>query len=550
MQRGPGLVESARRFVLGRGLAGVLMRGPQFTVFVVIATLGAVVTALAVWVSPWWWVAVAVLAVLTLLGLWDLVQSHHSILRNYPVVGHLRYLAEELRPEIHQYFVESDTDGAPFDRDTRSLIYQRAKDVLQENPFGTELDLDRIGCEWLAHSVAPREPQEEQFRVRVGGPECTRPYEMSLFNVSAMSFGALSANAVRALNLGARRGGFAHDTGEGGVSPYHLQGGDLVWEIGSGYFGCRAPDGGFDPARFTDTVGREEIKCVSVKLSQGAKAGVGGVLPGAKVSPEIAAARGVPVGVTCISPPYHREFSSPRGLVEFVERLRKAAGGKPTGFKLCIGRRSEFLGILKAILATGIHPDFIIVDGSEGGTGAGPPEFADHMGMPLTEGLILAHQALVGCGLRDRIRLAASGKVTSGYDLARRLAQGADYTNSARGMMFALGCIQAQRCHDNTCPVGVTTQDPRRVRGLVVADKAERVWSYHRNTVASFNQILAAMGLERPEEIGPQHLYRRTGPATVLTYAELYDWLGDGQLVAEPPEGWRRDWERASPDAF
>jgi glutamate synthase domain-containing protein 2 len=526
------------------------MRGPQFIVFIVIAIAGAIATALALFASPWWWIAVAVLAVLTLLGWWDLAQRRHSILRNYPVVGHLRFLSEELRPEIRQYFVESDTDGAPFNRDQRSLVYQRAKDVLQENPFGTELALDEIGTEWLAHAVASGEPHEDQFRVRVGGPQCKQPYEMSLLNVSAMSFGALSANAVRALNIGARDGEFAHDTGEGGLSTYHQQGGDLVWEIGSGYFGCRTPDGGFDPERFRETANRPEVKCVSIKLSQGAKAGVGGVLPGAKVTPEIAAARGVPVGQTCISPPSHREFSTPRGLLEFVRRLRDMTDGKPIGFKLCIGSRSEFLGICKAMIETEILPDFIIIDGSEGGTGAGPLEFADHVGMPLTEGLVLAHQALVGSGLRQAIRLGASGKVISGYDIVRRLAQGADYTNSARGMMFALGCIQAQRCHDNTCPVGVTTQDPRRVRGLVVADKSQRVQNYHRNTVASFNRLLAAMGLDTPDQIEPRHLYRRVGPATVQTYAELYDWPEEGCFLERPPKSWRADWDAASPERF
>jgi len=526
------------------------MRGPQFIVFIVIAAAGALATALALFASAWWWVAVLILAALTLLGLWDLIQRRHSILRNYPVVGHLRFISEQLRPEIRQYFIESDTDGAPFNRDQRSLVYERAKDVLQENPFGTELALDAIGTEWIAHSIASASPHEGQFKVHVGGPQCAQPYEMSLFNVSAMSFGALSSNAIRALNLGARKGEFAHDTGEGGLSKYHLQGGDLIWEIGSGYFGCRRTDGGFDPDRFKETANRPEVKCVSIKLSQGAKAGVGGVLPGAKVSPEIAAARGVPVGETCISPPSHREFSSPRGLMEFVQRLREMTHGKPIGFKLCIGRSTEFLGICKAMLEMEILPDFIIIDGSEGGTGAGPLEFADHVGMPLTEGLVLAHQALLGSGLRTHIRLGASGKVISGYDIVCRLAQGADYTNSARGMMFALGCIQAQRCHDNTCPVGVTTQDPRRVRGLVVVDKAERVYNFHRNTVKSFNQLLGAMGLNDPGEIGPQHLYRRVGPSTVQTYAELYEWPEEGSFLDGAPKSWRDDWNAASADRF
>jgi glutamate synthase domain-containing protein 2 len=388
-------------------------------------------------------------------------------------------------------------------------------------------------------------------RIGIGGPDCTRPYDMALLNVSAMSFGSLSANAILALNTGAARGGFAHDTGEGGLSEYHLRpGGDLVWEIGTGYFGCRTRDGGFDEQEFKDKAANDSVKCVSLKLSQGAKPGIGGVLPGAKVNAEIAAVRDVPEGRTVISPPYHRVFATPRELVRFVARMRELAGGKPTGFKLCVGSRRQFLAVCKAMLAEGSTPDFIVVDGAEGGTGAAPLEFADHVGTPLTEGLITAHNALVGTGLRDRIRLGASGKVATGADIVKRLVQGADYTNAARAMMFAVGCIQAQRCHTNTCPVGVTTQDPRRARALDVGDKSERVHRFQRATVASAVKIMASMGVRHPSQLRPHMLRRRIDPHEVRSYAELYTWLDVGELVAGPPHTWAADWSAADPDRF
>ena len=399
-------------------------------------------------------------------GVYDLVQTRHSLMRNYPVTAHLRWLFEGFRPEIRQYFIESDVGGMPFNRDHRSLVYERAKNEHAEEPFGTELDVYEPGYEWFAHSLAPKPQAETPFRVQVGGPDCKRPYSMALLNVSAMSFGALSGNAIRALNKGAELGGFAHDTGEGGLTRYHLEhGGDLVWEIGSGYFGCRTPEGAFDPEMFKDKVTQDAVKCINIKLSQGAKPGLGGVMPAAKVTPEIAEIRGVPVGKKCVSPPYHTAFSTPRELLEFVAKLRELGEGRPTGFKLCMGQGSDFLAICKAMLETGITPDFIIIDGSEGGTGAAPLEFEDHMGVPLSEGVVFAHNALVGCGLRDKIKIGCSGKVTSGFEMARRIALGADYCNAARGMMFALGCIQAQACHTNRCPVGVATQDLRRSPG-------------------------------------------------------------------------------------
>ncbi|MDI5966239.1 FMN-binding glutamate synthase family protein [Streptantibioticus silvisoli] len=516
-----------------------------------IVLCAAALVVAAVLGSPWWWFAAGPLLAVALLGVHDLVQRRHSVLRNYPVIGHLRFAMEGLRPELQQYFVERNFDGRPFDRDVRSIVYERAKGTAAEEAFGTERDVYGDGYEWLTPSMAPVRVPETPPRVRIGGPDCSKPYDMALLNVSAMSFGSLSANAVLALNRGASLGGFAHDTGEGGLSEYHLRpGGDLVWEIGTGYFGCRTRDGDFDPDTFAEKAAHDNVKCVSLKLSQGAKPGIGGVLPGDKVNAEIARVRGVPQGQTVTSPPYHRVFSTPRELVRFIGRMRELSGGKPAGFKLCVGSRRQFLSVCKAMLAEGITPDFIVVDGSEGGTGAAPLEFADHLGTPLTEGLITVHNALVGTGLRDRIRIGASGKVATGADIVKRLAQGADYTNAARAMMFAVGCIQAQRCHTNTCPVGVTTQDPRRARALDVGDKSLRVRRFQEATVASAQQIMAAMGTTDPSGLHPHMLRRRLGPATVTSYADLYDWLEPDELIAAPPQEWAADWAAADSDHF
>jgi glutamate synthase domain-containing protein 2 len=492
-----------------------------------------------------------VCALVLALGVHDLLQKKHSILRNYPVLAHFRFLLEGIRPEMQQYFIERDTDGKPYDRDSRTLVYERAKDLHAEMPFGTQLDVYAPGYEFFNHSIAPRPKQEEQFRVRVGGPDCTQPYDMSLLNVSAMSFGALSAHAIHALSAGAKLGGFAHDTGEGGLSQYHEQGGgDLVWEIGTAYFGTRTADGAFDPVQFADKANLDQVKCVSIKLSQGAKPGLGGVMPAAKVTPEIAEIRGVPVGVKCISPPHHTAFSTPRGLIEFVAELREMANGKPTGFKLCIGHPTDFIGICKAMVEMEVYPDFIIIDGGEGGTGAAPLEFEDHVGMPLREGLIFAHNALVGFGVRDKIRVGASGKVASAFDIARALALGADYTNAARAMMFAVGCIQAQRCQTNTCPVGVATQDTRRQRALDVPTKAERVHHFHRETISGFNLYLASMGLTDPSQIHPSMLGHRADQTTLLTYAQMYNWLQPGELLNDPPPPWDIVVDGASAEDF
>lgn len=517
----------------------------------VLALMGLGLTGLSVTLSPWWWPPAALTLVLAAIGVHDLLQHKHSVLRNYPVLGHLRYLLERLRPELQQYFIERNYDGRPFDRDVRGIVYARAKGTAAQEAFGTERDVYAPGHEFLVHSITPAHAPEDPPTVRIGGPDCARPYEMALLNVSAMSFGSLSANAVLALNRGAASGGFSHDTGEGGISPYHLRhGGDLVWEIGTGYFGCRTEDGDFDPRQFAERAAYEQVKCVSLKLSQGAKPGSGGLLPGSKVNAEIARARGVPQGETVVSPPYHRVFTTPRELVRFLVRMRELSGGKPVGIKLCVGSRREFLALCKAMLAQEATPDFIIVDGSEGGTGAGPLEFADHLGQPLTEGLLTVHNALTGAGLRDRVRVGASGKVATGADIVKLLIQGADYTNAARAMMFAVGCIQAQRCHTNTCPVGVTTQDPRRARALDVADKSVRVQRFQAATVSSAMKIMGAMGVSDPADLRPDMLRRRTGPASLRSSQELHERLAPGQLLHEAPPRWAEAWEAADPDRF
>jgi len=527
---------------------------PRMIRTAVIAFIGALAVgsaAAALAVSPWWWLAAALLAAVAGLGTYDLLQKRHSILRNYPVLGHIRFMLESIRPELQQYFIERNFDGRPFDRDVRSLVYQRAKGEEAELAFGTERNVYEEGYEYFEASMRPQPVAAEQPRVRIGGPDCTKPYDMALLNVSAMSFGSLSANAILALNRGAALGGFAHDTGEGGLSEYHLRhGGDLVWEIGTGYFGCRTDDGRFDRDRFAEKAAHDSVKCVSLKLSQGAKPGIGGVLPGEKVTAEIARVREVPQGKTVISPPYHQVFSTPRELVRFIAEMRELSGGKPVGFKLCVGSRREFLAVCKAMIEENTTPDFIIVDGSEGGTGAAPLEFADHLGSPLTEGLTTVHNALVGTGLRDRIKIGASGKVATGADIVKRMVQGADFTNSARAMMFAIGCIQAQSCHTNTCPVGVATQDQRRARALNVDDKSSRVHHFQSGTVKSAQQIIASLGVNSPAELRPAMLRRRVDPVTVQSYADLYEWLTPGQLLIEPPESWAADWKAADPERF
>ena len=461
------------------------------------------------------------------LGIYDLRQPKRSILRNYPIIGHLRFLLEYIRPEIRQYFIEGDNDAMPFSRSQRSLVYQRAKGDADKRPFGTQLDVHANGYEWINHSVVPSKVASHDFRVWVGGTPglpnagCTQPYALSIFNISAMSFGALSANAILALNSGAKQGGFAHDTGEGSISQHHrVHGGDLIWEVASGYFGCRNDDGTFNADKFTANARDPQVKMIEIKLSQGARPGHGGMLPGAKVTIEIATARGVPVGVDCISPASHSAFSNPIEMMQFIARLRALSGGKPTGFKLCIGHPWEWFAMVKAMLETGITPDFIVVDGGEGGTGAAPLEFTDHVGVPLQEGLRLVHNTLIGAGLRGRIKIGCAGKVISAFDIARLMALGADWCNSARGFMFALGCLQAQTCHTGHCPTGVSTQDPVRQKALVVGDKAQRVYNFHQQTLHALKEMVQAAGLQHPKDITADHIVRRGSDQKVQLLAQ------------------------------
>jgi len=500
------------------------------------------------------WPAVLLCAALVAVGVYDLRQDKRSVLRNYPIIGHLRFLLEFIRPEIRQYFIESDNEAAPFSRSQRSLVYQRAKGEPDKRPFGTQLDVGAEGYEWINHSVAPTSLPTHDFRVTIGAGRA-QPYPASVFNISAMSFGALSANAIRALNAGAQRGGFAHDTGEGSISVHHrAHGGDLIWEVASGYFGCRNDNGSFNPDKFAENARDPQVKLIELKLSQGAKPGHGGVLPGPKVTPEIAQARGVPVGVDCVSPASHSAFSTPVEMMHFIERLRELSGGKPTGFKLCIGHPWEWFAMVKAMLVTGITPDFIVVDGAEGGTGAAPLEFTDHVGAPLQEGLLLVHNTLMGVGLRDRIQLGCAGKVVSAFDMARMMALGADWCNSARGFMFALGCIQAQHCHTGHCPTGVTTQDPVRQQALVVGDKTERVYNFHQNTLKALKELVQAAGLQHPREITAHHIVRRINDNEVRLLANLvpqvvHRALLDGDL-GDQHNVFRYYWTRSSADSF
>ncbi len=515
---------------------------------VVLIPLGALVHPI------FWWVELIAVP-LVLLGFWDLVQKRHSILRNYPIVGHLRFLMEDMGPEVHQYLVENDTDGRPFDRDTRSLMYERAKGVPDEKPFGTELDVYSAGYTWMTHSVAPRprhEDPEATMRITVGGPRCQQPCSSSVLNISAMSFGALGRQAVRAMNLGAKKGGFAHDTGEGSISRYHREnGGDLIWQIGTGYFGCRTPDGNFDPDLFTKNAADDQVKMIEIKVSQGAKPGHGGILPGAKVTEEIAEARIVPQGQDVLSPTYHKAFSTPREMMAFIAQLRELSGGKPVGFKICIGYPIEFASIVKAMVETGTVPDFIVDDGGEGGTGAAPLEFSDSLGAPLIEGLMLVQNTLVGAGLRDRLKLGASGKLVSASAMARAMALGADWCNSARGFMFAVGCIQSQRCHTNRCPVGATTQDPRLQKALVVPDKADRVHLFHKNTVRSLAELVAAMGLDHTEQLRPDHVLKRVSPTEVKSFSEIYEPFAPNALIeGTAAPRFQAIWDAASVDDF
>lgn len=518
-----------------------------------IAALASTTAAIAV--SPAWLPVALATGALTALGARDLTQKRHSVLRNYPVIGHMRFLLESIRPEIRQYMLESDRDEEPFSRESRALVYQRAKGVEDKRPFGTTENVYSSGYAWITHSAAPVHITDSDFRIKIGGPDCRQPYAASLFNISAMSFGSLSANAILALNTGAKKGVFAHDTGEGSVSKYHRAGGgDLIFQVASGYFGCRNDDGSFSPEKFRDQAADPQVKMIELKLSQGAKPGHGGMLPAAKITPEISETRGIPMDRDCISPAAHPSFSTPKGMMEFIGQLRELSGGKPVGFKLCIGHRREFMCMVKAMLETGIVPDFIVVDGSEGGTGAAPLEFANRVGMPMLEGLSFVNATLRGAGLREQVKVGAAGKITSAFHIARALALGADWCNSARGYMFSIGCIQAQACHTNKCPVGIATQDPKRSRALDVGDKSDRVARYHANTMRALGELAGAAGLTHPIDFRPYHFMFREKDNTFTDGNVAYPYVPNrflisGEVIPELEE-WPERWSRASAGSF
>ncbi|WP_110690908.1 FMN-binding glutamate synthase family protein [Salinicola endophyticus] len=535
--------------IYAKGLSRVPLRNAAFVA--TLALFGVSLIGLAF--SPQWLWGVVIFGALALLGVYDVRQRRRTISRNYPILAHFRYMLESIGPEIRQYFIQSDLDERPFSREQRAVIYQRAKNASDKKPFGSLLDMYSPGHEWVNHSLRPTHITDHDFRVSVGGSLCLQPYAASVFNISAMSFGSLSANAIEALNAGARKGGFYHDTGEGSISRYHrIHGGDLVWEVASGYFGCRREDGSFNPERFAANAREPQVKMIEIKLSQGAKPGHGGILPAAKVTAEIAEAREVPMGQDVVSPAAHSAFSTPLELMAFIGQLRELSGGKPVGFKLAIGHPWEWFAIVKAMLETGQRPDFIVVDGGEGGTGAAPLEFINRLGVPMSEALMLVHNTLVGVGLRDEIRIGAAGKITSAFDIARTLALGADWCNSARGFMFSLGCIQALNCHSDKCPSGVATQDPRRGGHLDVADKQERVYHFHRNTLAALAEMLGAAGLQHPSELGPEHIIRRVSSDEIQSYDRLFSFLAPGELISGESEHtvFKQYWHLARADSF
>lgn len=525
-------------------LQGVVFRYSVFAIAFAILALGIVLL-------KWWLIVIGLVGFVV--GIYDLIQVHHAVLRNYPISGHIRYLLEEFRPELRQYLIEDDQAAVPFSRQQRALAYQRAKNVSDTNAFGTLENLYQSGKEWFLQSTLSYPLKETNFRIMVGGERCLQPYSMSVFNISAMSFGSLSAAAIEALNQGAKLGGFAHDTGEGAISPYHKKhGGDLIWELGTGYFGCRNHDGTFSGEKFAERSRLEQVKMIEIKLSQGAKPGKGGVLPKEKITPEIAETRDVPMDADCVSPASHSAFTTPREMVQFWQQLRELSGGKPVGFKLCVGQPWQFMAIVKAMIEADNYPDFIVVDGAEGGTGAAPVEFMDNVGMPLLDGFLLVHNTLVGAGVRNKIKIGVSGKIISAFDIARMLALGADWCNSARGFMFAVGCIQSRACHTNKCPTGVATQDPYRQRALHIPDKAQRVYNFHKNTLKSLAAIVGAVGLHHPKDLQAYHIARRLENGQIKLLSKFYYFTEPGVLLnlSARSDVFNQMWVMANPDSF
>ncbi|MBX3239624.1 MAG: FMN-binding glutamate synthase family protein [Chitinophagaceae bacterium] len=524
-------------------------------IFVIVSAIVFITTLLlSIFLSGKWYPFFVIAAFFTGLGYYDMFQKKHSIMRIYPLFGRLRYFMEEIRPKVYQYFVESDIDGRPVNRIDRSTIYQRAKQQNDTMPFGTQLDVYAEGYEWMSHSIVPKDFHKMDLdpRVMVGNKDCKQPYSCSIFNVSAMSFGSLSSNAIEALNGGAKIGRFAHNTGEGGLSPFHLKhGGDIIWQIGTGYFGCRNEDGTFNPELFAEKAQLPNVKMIELKISQGAKPGHGGILPASKNTEEIAKIRHVKPHTTVASPPFHSAFSTPREMILFIQKLRDLSGGKPVGFKLCIGIKSEFVAICKAMMAEDIYPDFITIDGAEGGTGAAPQEFSNYVGAPLLDGLAFVQNILTGLDIRKHIKIVASGKVFTGFHMARAVALGADICNTARAMMMALGCIQALQCNTNKCPAGVATQDPSLTVGLVIDDKKVRVANYHRATIKSFVELLGATGLDDMQELTRSHIYRRSSLNEMVSFEEIFPSLKTGAILrSEIPEKYVRDMEKADPDTW
>ncbi len=516
-----------------------------------------VVSALLIFWSYYWFNALygfVIVVPLILLGVFDIFQTKRAIRRNYPLVGRLRYLLESIRPEIQQYFVESDTSGTPINRMDRSVIYQRAKMQIDTTPFGTQMNVYAEGYEWMSHSVVPHDfhTMDHHPRITVGGSACKQPYQASVLNISAMSFGSLSGNAVEAMNAGVKIGGFAHNTGEGGISPHHLKyGGDLIWQVGTGYFGARDEHGNFSPEVFKTNALRPEVKMIELKLSQGAKPGHGGILPAKKNTPEIAAIRSVKPGITIFSPPFHSAFNTPKGLILFIQKLRELSEGKPVGFKLCIGRKSEFISICKAMVELDIYPDFITVDGGEGGTGAAPPEFSNFVGSPMMDGLAFVDNMLVGFGIRHHIKIVASGKILTGFHMYRAFALGADLCASARAMMMAVGCIQALQCNSNKCPTGVATQNQSLANGLVVESKKYRVSNFHKHTVESFVELMAASGVDHPDKLNRHQITRRVFMNEVRTFEEIYPSIPTGSMLnGQIPHPYEHSYESASAEKF
>lgn len=524
--------------------------------FVIVSSLALLITlGLSIYLSPNWYVLFAIVLFLTIVGYGDMRQKRHTIKRIYPLVGRLRYVMEELRPKMYQYFIESDIDGRPFHRVDRSTIYQRSKKVRDTIPFGTQYDLYAEGYEWMCHSIAPKPfaSLNHDPRILIGNKDCKHPYSSSIINISAMSFGALSGNAVEALNAGAKLGNFAHNTGEGGLSDYHLKrGGDLIWQIGTGYFGCRHEDGTFNPELFAEKAVHPNVKMIELKLSQGAKPGHGGILPASKNSEEIARIRHIVPHTIVESPPYHSAFDTPVEMMLFIQKLRDLSGGKPVGFKICIGHKSEFISICKAMIELDIYPDYIAVDGGEGGTGAAPPEFSNYVGAPLIDGLDFVNNILRGLDIRKHIKIIASGKITSAFHVARAIAIGADGCYQARGMMMALGCIQALLCNTNRCPTGITTQDPKLTIGLVPDDKKTRVANYHEVTIKNFVELLGASGLDEAKNLTRSHIYRRVSLNEMITYEELFPTIKIGSMLDEAtiPAKYKLDFKFADKDRW